>query len=487
MSLKIFKKFSLSLLTVVFLFGHAGLSQASQVASLEVPALMTLSEHLSLLAENLLPGSSAKIALGLMAISMNPKLMDLDMTKPLKLYFYPAQGAGKSGTTWIIVVDKKGKKTPGMIEVGSYSLFCREIDKKLVLCQNKQFLNNLKTIPDYVDSESDLNISVYPADYLKNCKKQYLEIRNKFIRNLLVKLDGTDTSNLTAMKILSLKLDYFEKVLKQIEKIDCRFVISAKGIKLDGTIKPLKNSSLETFILQQKNVPALPGIYKDHAFVMSSSFNITPEFRQAVIGMNKELAIECAENDQDLKYLKFMDLILKSWTGQMSYFMDAPESGAFSFMKLFTGSNTSPSADGYFPSHPEMKTDIPGMYRLTKYKLQGKSLYQLFCKPENSDILFLNGKIDSSKAGEIFKAIPQQKLETLKRKGVIAALIFQPTKGKESETPPEATYLYFLPENGLLKMEIEFCLGTIKASVPDELRPKKENKRQRIKLKFPKK
>ena len=105
---------------VVFLMAFSNNSLASDpklLVKAEVPALMQTAEHLSKLADNISPGASAQVAVGVLALTFNPHFQALALTRPIYAYAYETGCSGKHGVEWCVVVEKKGKKVPKKIKV----------------------------------------------------------------------------------------------------------------------------------------------------------------------------------------------------------------------------------------------------------------------------------------------------------------------------------------------------------------------------------
>ncbi len=457
---------------------------------MQIPSLMNLSGDLSKLMENVSPGSSGMLALGVTALTFNPKFKNIDLVGPIKIFLFAIRKEKKPvKLEWCVVFRKKGDNLPERIDGGKTPVLARVIDNMAVLSNSRELLDTLEKIPQVpeVPKNADLVVNLDFAKYLNEFPDHFYTLRQEMVRKLAEKSSRKDRANLKTLKSLQIKLDYLEKALAQVGKLNMALSIKPDFLNIDIKMLPLAGSELELFLKMQKKIDApFPKLFCRHVITGAARIKPMPEL-QAVLGeMIEEIALESVEKESDMRYAKLLRELVKNANGRANFYLEEQNGYPMSYLQVFTRQGSHKAFDKMLEQYPKVSEVNLPVYKLLTVKLKNDKDLDLFATVAPDRAILVNGMLagkdvakalrEASGKGELAPA------ESPPNSGLMMIFDARDAFGKQGKTS-DATKLILDFKPGVAHLKVKLTKAMIKLFVPKGmLNPGGKKKRIRIKL-----
>lgn len=376
------------------------------ITRIEIPSLMTSARKLSPLLENISPGSSSIVAVWISALAFNPVLKDFDITSPIQLIAYSSISNEKPNVEWCLVLNKKKDGISPIIQNKKLKIYIKELKEKAVLGYSEKLVNSIAGIPEFAaaDTDSDLTIVTSPHKYLTTCKDYVAELKGNIISQFLDNT-GKKPADINFLKVLQVKINYLEKILKQCSEIRFDVYLQNDRIKLISNIKPLPDSGMNDFIKAQ-NILNQPNIQKDviAGKPLSGIGNIilTDAAKNGILSIFKDIAIETSDNYYN-DFTNILSELLDCYSGEFSFYSDISMTDSVLYMRMHCNKDKIANLNKMFSEMYSENMNIEKLIYQLKFKdIKDIPFLRIFCKLSNDEIELLQGNVDYENAEKIF-------------------------------------------------------------------------------------
>lgn len=326
----------IALFAFVFIFCVNIFSEDKFELLLEVriPSLMSSAQNLTSLSENVLPGSSGIIGVGVASLAFDPKLAGFDLTSPIQILGFGSKTCEQNEMQWCIVMSPKNKDNfTTQINDKKRTVFVRGIGERAVLSYNKALADSIIDIPEVKDekAEYDIKLIFYPSKYLDIFPEGLASLR-KEITELALKKSGRKEEDLNSFKVFSLKMTELEKAVSLLSKTDFNVNFHKDKLSVKSEFSPLEGSSAESFIKTQTKTTVTSNSCDTGtgAIISFGRINMTDQLKNEILETLKKVLIETTD-DYNPEITGLISEIAKSFSGEFRFRMDSftPESPCF--------------------------------------------------------------------------------------------------------------------------------------------------------------
>lgn len=477
------KKTFSALFLLIFCIFSAPATEPTLIGTAEMPSMTGFLNSTAPFMEKLSPGLSAKLLLGMTALAFAPDLKDVDITQPIALYIYAMPSVKTPEPATVIVVAKKADQIPAQMQITGQQLYTKTFGNKVMLSESKNILDAISTLPEPMKIEDNqVKVFVRPADFIKNFPEDFQEFRREIVKQIAS--SGKRRLDVNGIKVLNLKLAYIEKAIEQMDSISLTISPDKEIINIDLAIKAKKDSELDQFITAQEKLTVLdPGYPPENKLISASGYvKMTEPFRKTLSDMAEGIAVEEADDESQMKYVSTLQLLLKTFQGTFSFYMDnLPSQNNKRFTLTTLEMENEKAAAAILKSLSETSKKIDDKtYSMTSIFIGPQTESKLIAFVDGKNIKILSGPLSDKEASEQFAVryplIPTESIVSCR------ALI-----GKDN---PSKAKIDFKESNLLLSLAL--TPETLKPVLPDnpllnpqpqQQKPGQKKKKQRIHIK----
>ena len=441
------------------------------LAEIRIPSLMASAQNLTSLSDNVLPGSSGIIGVGVASLAFDPKLAGFDLTSPIQILGFGSKDAGPKELQWCIVMDPKNKDNPvTQINDRKRTVFVKGIGDRSVLSYNKTLIDSIVEIPSLENekNEYDVKMVFYPRKYI-DFSPDGLASMKKEITELILKKSGRGDEDLNNIKVLAIKMTELEKAVRQFSKTDFIINFHKDKLSINSEFFPVGDSSAESFIKAQgkKAEESDSCDTGEGALISYGRINITDQLKNEILEMLKEILIETTD-DYNPSITDFFSELAKSFSGDFRFRMDSftPESACC--LETSVSSGKYQVLKDFISSRGTIKEVKGGIYSFNPENAE-KEKYNLFINLNKKWARTVYGKTRLSSVEKLITGgIPSSTEKP--SNGNIFLYAFS-NEDKDSRKPLFSSVLIFNEKT--LTINMEFFGECIKKTVPQNLIPKK--------------
>lgn len=438
---------------------------------LDVPSIMKLCEKAGKLADKAEPGSSGKIVLATVGVTMNPQLADFDLSMPFSLLVYSDASQGKGAEPWSVcaIVAKKRKKVPQMVKFGSFELHVADFGERAALCASKSLAERLKTEPESpsgMAKGTDLSLWLNVPLVVKEAQASSLLMASLYVPDAQGEPPGE--AALDRLKTAKIRLQYLDKLLNQFSELSLSASLFDEKAQVDLLVKPQSGSGFEAFIAAQRPSAKLPDNFVPQGFDTVGLVRINPgtELKSQISAMFKECAIETSSDERRAAaYAGILEAAFEAATGEAAACVKTGAGAESSKFILKCAPESMAKMEEALQKSPDMRTEIPGLWLLNSWDSGKLRLYCVLRKGEDCGVAFLFGKEEPAEAQRIILASGKIPFQIEVPEGAAALFAKAP---KDAEAKPGAKVDPFCAAsfaNGMMKLTVTAGVDDFKESI----------------------
>lgn len=388
--------FVAAVLPVTILETHAAGANYEQLGKAEISSLTDLAGDAGAFAKKISPSLESLPFLAVIALTMNPEYLALDLSGRISMYMY----AVSSQAQWCTVAGyNNNEKIPVSIKFMGEPAYVKKIDSRLLLSHSKILLDYISKLPPVNKDSSDASITFFMkvSRYLELCPSHYAEFRQKYIETALLKNLQKKHGDAAAGKMLAAVND-LENAIRQIQEISLNIYFKPEYLVLQFEIVPVANSELEKFIDKQElnsSVINLPPVVKDKDIAATVELKSSEDFIYHLPGLIADFKHpETTETEK-----KLLKIVATAIGERLSYYTNVYNGTPVFYVKTW------PIADkiAFLRNNlamGEIKPFEPNTFTIKESTSGDKS--SVYCKLYPNSIAVLSGKISAVQAAELF-------------------------------------------------------------------------------------
>ena len=372
----------ITFLFFVFVFCSNGFSaeKFELLVEIRIPSLMTSAQSLTLLSENVLPGSSGIIGVGVASLAFDPKLAGFELTAPIQLLGFGSKTAEPKELQWCIAMSPKNTDNPiTQINDKKRTVFVKGIGDRSVLSYNKALIDSVVEIPEVgnVKDEYDVKAVFHPRKYLDIFPEGLASLKKEITESVLKK-SGRGEEDLNNIKIFSIKMTGLEKAVGQFSKTDFNINFHKDRLSINSEFLPIEGSAAETFIKAQTKTSGESNACDTGTGVLIScgQINITDQLKNEILEMLKEILIETTD-DYNPEITGFFSELAKSFSGDFRLRMDSFDPGSACYLETSVSKGKYQSLKDFISGSKTIKEVKKGIYSFNSENVE-KEKYNTF-------------------------------------------------------------------------------------------------------------
>lgn len=443
------------------------------IAEIRIPSLMTSAQNLTLLSENVLPGTSGIIGIAVASLAFDTKLAAFDLTAPIQILGFGSKTAAKKELQWCIVMSPKDTNNHiTQINDKKKTVFVKAVGSRSVLSYNKSLIDSITEIPEDGDEKSgyDLEIVFYPRAYL-DFFPEGLSSMKKEITELALKKSGRSEEDLNNLKIFSIKMTELEKAVSQFSKTDLHINFRKDKISVNSEFFPAEGSSAESFIKTQiKTTGESNACDTGTGYLISyGRINITDQLKNEILGMLKEILIETTD-DYNPEITDLFSELANGFSGDFRFRMDSVGSEPVSCIETSISKGKYQTLKDFISERKTIKEVNKGVYSFNPENAE-KDKYNSFININEKCSKIVYGKTKMSSVEKLIaEGIPSSTEN--QTKADISLYAFT-NKDKDARKPLLISFLTFNEKT--LTINVDILEECIKEAIPKNLIPKKQD------------
>lgn len=262
-------------------------------ARLEVNSIMRLTQRVSVFADKLQPGSSGLLVVGMIGLTVNPKVVNYDLSKPFSVLAYSDPNGifgrwGLCGVVW-----RRAAASKPDMKVGNFTLSIKDMEGRAALASSPAILDH---IPDDLKKDPSAK-SVPNAPDLSLWLDVGKALSEQSLAEMLTPAPSVDAESLIpperleAAQAAAARLQSIDSILRQTSSIKADLSISDNNrARLDLRMNPVAGSALESFLKSPSDVGgAFPQAVSVRGAVAFGAVAAKPDAKLA-----GEIALACA-------------------------------------------------------------------------------------------------------------------------------------------------------------------------------------------------
>ncbi len=441
------------------------------LAEVRIPSLMTSAQNLTLLSENVLPGSSGIIGVAVASLAFDPKIAGFDLTAPIQILGFGSGIASPKEMQWCIVMNPRNTSNPvTQIKDKKRTVFVKAIGNRSVLSYNKILIDSIMEIPvaENEKDEYDVKIVFYPRKYL-DFFPEGLDSIKKEITDSVLKKSGRSDEDLADMKIFSIKMTELEKAVSQFGKTDFNINFHKDKISIISEFLPIEGSSVEAFIKAQAKTANESNVYDAGTgdLISYGRINVTDQLKNEIVGTLREILVEAGDN-YNSEIPGFFSELAKSFSGDFKFSMDSFEPGSVCCLETSASNGKYQTLKDFFSASKTVKEIKGGIYSFNPENAD-KEKYNLFISLNEKYTRMIYGKTKMSQIEKLMAESISSNPEK-QTKADVSIYAFS-NKDKTGRKPLLSSVFMFNEKTLTINTEIfEEC---IRKAVPPNLIPKK--------------
>ncbi len=463
----------ISLFVFVFIFSSNVYSadKFELLVEIRIQSLMTSAQNLTLLSENIIPGTSGAIGVAVASLAFDPKLAGFDLTSPIQLLGFGSKTAEPKELQWCIAMSPKNKdNSVTQIQDKKRTLFVKGIGERSVLSYNKGLLASIAELPSAEDvkDEYDVKAVFYPRKFIDYFPEGLSSIK-KEITDMVVKKSGRGEEDLNNIKIFSIKMNELEKAVSQFVKTDININFQKDKLSINSEFFPIEGSSAETFIKAQTKKVADSNACDTGtgALISYGRIDLTEQLKNEILVMLKEILIETTE-DYNPEITDFFSELAKGFSGDFRFRMDSFDSGSVSFLETSVSKGKCQNLKDFISASKKFKEVKKGIYSFSPENAD-KEKYNSFINLNEKCSRIVYGKTSISPVEKLITG----GISTSPEKKADADISIYAFSNDDKNGRKALVSSGFIFNEKTLTINMEIFEECIRKAVPKELIPKK--------------
>ncbi len=444
----------------------------SLVGRLDVNSIIRITEKAGKFADRIEPGSSGKLVFATIGLTVNPQVVDYDLSKPFSLLLFsdPSDKANPWGVCAIL--SKRREKLPPLVKIFGNDLRVKDLgDGRAALATSERLLNSLgdETLkPKAVEGQSvpDIALSLVPEAVLKG-----VSLSDVFLKQAVDASKGKPLDDLEGMKEARIKLQRFELVAKQLSELSLSISFAEEpAASLKVAFKAKEGSALEAFIKSQKGAAPNP-----EAFVLSgadcfgsAAIVASPVLIESLSSMYNEIAIETSLDEKSMRYADAIAELAKAATGEVSFCAGSRQGLPLTVVEARFAPESRAVVEKAVAANAKGRTDTPDLWLLRDWS-SGASMYCLLEK-DRAKLLF--GSCDEDDAAELLAKGRLLKAEPLPKE--LLAYVAKALKPEEAfleDAKSSRAFLTVYAKGSSLEAKLDVTPDDLGALQPISIKP----------------
>jgi hypothetical protein len=332
---------------------------------IRIQSIMTSAQNLTLLSENIVPGTSGVIGIAVASLAFDPKLAGFDLTSPIQLLGFGSKTAEPKELQWCIAMSPKNTDSPvTQIQDKKRTVFVKGIGERSVLSYNKELLASIAELPEVGDAKDEYDVKAvfYPRKFIDYFPEGLSSIK-KEITDMVLKKSGRGAEDLNNIKIFTIKMNELEKAVGQFVKTDININFQKDKLAVNSEFSPIEGSSTEAFIRAQTKTAADSNACDTGtgALISYGRIDLTEQLKNEILDMLKEILIETTE-DYNPEITDFFSELAKSFSGDFRFRMDSFDSGSVSFLETSVSKGKCQTLKDFISASKKIKEVKKGIY-----------------------------------------------------------------------------------------------------------------------------
>jgi hypothetical protein len=441
------------------------------LAEIRIPSLMTSAQNLTLLSENVLPGTSGIIGVSVASLAFDPKLAGFDLTAPIQILGFGSKTAVPKELQWCLVMSPKNTNNPvAQINDRQRTVFVKVIGDRSVLSYNKTLVDSIIEIPatESEKDEYDVKIVLYPRKYLDFSPGGLASIKKEITESVLKK-SGRGEEDLNNIKIFSIKMTELEKAVNQFSKTDFNINFHKDKLSINSEFLPVEGSSAESFIKAQAKTTNGSNACDTGTGILISfgRINITDQLKNEILETLKEILIETTD-DYNPEITGFFSELAKSFSGDFRFRMDSFDPESVCCLETSVSNGKYQTLKNFISGRKTIKEVKSGIYSFSPENVDEEK-YNSFINLNEKYSRIVYGKTSMSSVEKLITEGISSNPEN-QSKADISLYTFS-NDDKNTRKPLFSSVFVFNGKTLTVNMEVlEEC---IKKAVPSNLIPKK--------------
>jgi len=421
---------------------------------LDVNSLIRITEKAGKYADRVEPGSSGKIVLAVCGLTINPQVIDYDLSKPFSILLFFDQ-ASPQPWSFCAVLAKKREKVPPLAKIFGTELHVRDLGDSAALASAASLLSLL---PQDLQTGKiregeglpDLSLTLSPEPLLKDVPlSELLTTQSAGISK------AASQEDLERLKASKIKLARVETVARQLAELRISLSFGEERAVLAANFKPKTGSPLESFLAMGKDSKPSQESFMLEGSECFGSASIAPDpaLVASLSSMYNEIAVETSLDEKSMRYADAIAALAKAATGDLSYCSGMKDGFPVSALSAGFQPGEFKSVEKALAANAKGRTEAPGLWLLRDWS-SGASLY---CLLEKDKAKLVCGKIDEDAAASLLAKGRMVKTASVPEEAIAYLTQAPKTESFSLDEPAGARPLLTLSRkgNGLeLKLEV---------------------------------